>query len=515
MAANALRRPKAPVPSMPGQLPLINKNFREFDGINTQAARQAIRPTQFSWLENAMPIGYGNLKVVKQVSGVLATLAATAYYSKSFAIGTTAYMFYALSNGACYQVLLQAPYTVTLIGVFATSGVQIAQWKTERILIITTLAPGYYDWNGAVLTILGGISSAPTSGFAIATYGSRVWIASERTLSYSDVASYTSFAGAGGNTVISDESFSGNITQLLSANNFLYVFSGDSINVIADVQVVGVVTQFSNTNISANSGSEFTQTIFPYYRAIWYLNRDGVFALYGATPRKASDELDGIFQLIDFSLPITGGTVSIYNILCAAFMFTYNDPAGGPRKIIAIYFNKKWFIASQGDSLVIMASSNGLNSGGVDTLFACDGMQIFELFNDNAADIDSKVMTALWDMDDFIRIKESMRLGIEANVQGDGQLTPTVDTESFSQSPANTFSGSFAFDWLNSIGQAFSWLNSIGQQFTWLSTGYIWFQGDVETSGHYLGITSESNSPGLQYSGFQLQYRLLVANWGD
>lgn len=511
---------------MPGQLPLINKNFREFDGINTQAARQAIRPTQFSWLENAMPIGHGNLKVVKQVSAVRQAFAAEAYYTKGFIIGSTAYMFYAFNDGSAYQMLASAPYTTTLIaapgtftnGSVGVGGVQIAQWKTERILIINSTAPGYYDWNGAVLTPLGGVGGAPSGGDTIATYGSRVWISNARTLSYSDVASYTSFAGAGGNTIISDESFSGNVLQTLSANNFLYIFSGDSINVIADVQVVGGVTQFSNTNISANSGSEFPLSIIPYYRAIWYMNRDGIFALYGATPRKASDELDGIFQRIDFSQFVSAGTVSLYNILCVAFMFTYNDPNVGARKIIAIYFNKRWFIASQGDDLSVMASSHGLNAGGTDTLFSAGGSplsSVFELFNDSTSAIDSKVQTALWDMDDFIRIKEAMRLGIEANVSGDGQITPTVDNETFSQSPQNTFSGSFAFDWFNSIGQAFSWLNSLGQQFTWLSNGYVWFQGDVETSGHYLGITSESTGAGIQYSGFQLQYRLLVANWGD
>ena len=39
----------------------ISKNFK---GINTQANRTAIDSDEFSWLENAQPIGYGNVKTV-------------------------------------------------------------------------------------------------------------------------------------------------------------------------------------------------------------------------------------------------------------------------------------------------------------------------------------------------------------------------------------------------------------------------------------------------------------------
>jgi len=35
---------------------------KQFKGLDTKANRTAIEDTEFSWLENAMPIGYGNLK---------------------------------------------------------------------------------------------------------------------------------------------------------------------------------------------------------------------------------------------------------------------------------------------------------------------------------------------------------------------------------------------------------------------------------------------------------------------
>ena len=42
--------------------------IKAFKGVNTKANRTAIEEDQFSWLENAMPIGYANLKVTPTYS---------------------------------------------------------------------------------------------------------------------------------------------------------------------------------------------------------------------------------------------------------------------------------------------------------------------------------------------------------------------------------------------------------------------------------------------------------------
>ncbi len=42
-----------------------------------------------------------------------------------------------------------------------------------------------------------------------------------------------------------------------------------------------------------DAGTDLPQSIISYYRSIWYMNESGIYALYGATPRKASDALDG------------------------------------------------------------------------------------------------------------------------------------------------------------------------------------------------------------------------------
>lgn len=512
MATQAARR--NPLPQAPGEIPSQDKIFREFKGINTQAARESIDPDQFSWLENIMPIGGANAKVVAAPSGIKATLASTAYYRKGYNIAGVNYGFYACADGSAYQVNLTS-YAITLIAAAATfpaSGTQIAQWKNERILIIN--ATNYYSWDGASLTVLGGTTSAPTAGQCIATYASRVWISNGRTINFSKPASYTDFAAPGGNTIISDSTLTSDIQQLLSANNFLYFFGVDSINVIADVSVnaAGTATLFSNTNISANSGTNLPQAIVPYYRAIWYMNPYGIFGLYGATPRKASDELDGIFPLIDFTRPVTSGTVVVYNILCAAFMFTYNDPLlGTARKLIALYFNKKWFVASQGDSLVGLMTNN---EAGIDNFHGDDGTNIYDLFSSTTTAITSKVQTALWDFAEMVRVKQALKLGVETNTPAAvAILSPTVDTELNSQAPNNSFTSSYTFSWTNNAAAPFTWTNSLGATFTWVSAGYVWLIGGVDQQGHYLGITITSQTPQLQYIGLQLQYRMLPGGW--
>lgn len=512
MAVQAAKR--NPVPQAEGQIPSQDKIFREFEGINTQSARQAIKPEQFSWLENIMPIGFGNMKVVAAQSAIKATLTAESiYYRHGYNISNVGYMFYACTSGAAYQVNLTtfAKTVICAAGTFPATGTQITQWKDERILIINTT--NYYSWDGATLTALGGTTSAPSAGQCIATYAGRVWISNGRTINYSKAASYTDFGAPAGNTVISDSTLTSDIQQLLSANNFLYFFGIDSINVISDVSVnaAGTATLFSNTNISANSGTNLAQTIFPYYRAIWYMNTSGVFGLYGATPRKTSDDLDGIFQLIDFTKPVTGGTVLIYNILCAAFLFTYNDPTAGARPLMAVYFNKKWFVASQGSSLTGMATNN---ISGTDNIYADDGLNIYTMFNSTTTAITSKAQTAFWDFGEMVREKQALMIGVEANLAAQtATVTPTVDSEFVQAAPSGNFSGSFSFLWYNSNNVLFSWFNSLAQPFTWLTSGYVWFIGSVENQGHYLGITLNSSSPQIQYSGMQLQYRMYGGGW--
>ena len=73
--------------------------FRDVGGINTQAYRTSIKDTEFSWLENVMPIGHGNLKCLPAVTASLATISPNvANYMETANIGGTNYVYMFCNN---------------------------------------------------------------------------------------------------------------------------------------------------------------------------------------------------------------------------------------------------------------------------------------------------------------------------------------------------------------------------------------------------------------------------------
>lgn len=144
-----------------------NHSLVDFGGVNTQALRQQIGDNEFAWLEDVMPIGHGNMKVLPGPSSSLVTLPNNdvAYYMAGGNISGVEYMFMFCASGAAYQVNLSS-YEITTIGAagtFSASGTAFAQWKNERIVIVDP-ANGYFDWNGTTLTTYKGSIFSVTIG---------------------------------------------------------------------------------------------------------------------------------------------------------------------------------------------------------------------------------------------------------------------------------------------------------------------------------------------------------------
>lgn len=555
--------------------------LKDFLGVNTQANRTAIAENQFAWLENVMPIGYANLRVVPFQGSPVATIAAVNItYWKYVNINLTDYLIAVTAGGAAYAINLSS-FAVTTIAAAATftGTVAVSQWKNERVLFIA--GNGYFDWNGttfvtdsavftftgsvtsnvmtvtvagsqplavgqtisgagvtagayitAILTGSGGVGTysvtsanvgsesltatptAPAAGSTIATFAGRVWIGNGRTVTFSAPASYTDFqtADAAGSFTITDETLQSNIISLFTANNFLYIDGTSSFNVVSDVRVVGspAVTVFSNTNVGALIGSNFPASIFAFYRMVAFATNYGFYGLSGSTPQKLSDDLDGIIPLIDFTKAVSGGVVKLFNILCICFAFTYNDPVVGARKLLALFFKGKWFFASQGNSLTLIA---GAFKAGVPTTFGTDGTNIYQLFSDNVSNVNSTVQTALWPMKKPTVIKAVQKAGVEVTSPVSVvTLNGTIDTENNSQ-PLN-LSQSNVVTWVNNSLATVNWINNLSQQVTWLSGGFQFFAGDVQQVGRYFGLTLLSGSPMFTYNGIMSQYED-SANWGD
>jgi hypothetical protein len=384
-------------------------------------------------------------------------------------------------------------------------------------ILVTEAGTGYTSPPTITITDAGGSNANATctifnqSGTGIATFSGRAWISEERTVYYSAADSYNDFINvSSGFLTLTDSTLRTNIATIIAANNFLYIFGEDSINVFSDVRVNSVTgeTLFTNTNVSASIGSGFKYAIFPYFRSMLFLNRYGVYALVGATTSKISDSIDGVFTGIDFSLPITSGQVLINNILCAAWTFVYND-AGTPRTIQLVFFDRKWFVTSQGSTITRTASAT---LAGNIIMYGTTGTDLIKFYSNTTTGIDWELETALWPMGDPIRDKQALKVGLEATLGGAfASLQAFIDSEN-QQSAAIDFANTVF--WVNNVGTVIPWINNSSQQIGWTSqggsvtSGYFLYRSDAKMYGKYLGLTVTGNTTPFTINGFQLEHEL-------
>ena len=381
-------------------------------------------------------------------------------------------------------------------------------------IVVTNPGSGYTNSANLTVTVTGGgganatavgiINSADNVG--ISSFSGRVWIAFGRSIAYSAAGSYSDFTSvSAGTIVLTDSTLHGNIEQITSANNFLYIFGDNSINVFSDVRVTSVgVTLFTNTNISASVGSKRKDAIFPYFRSILFLNDYGVYALVGSTTSKLSDSLDGVFPLIDFTSPITGGQVLINNILCSAFNFKQSY-YGSSRYVQAVFFDKKWFFTSQGDTLKYVTSAP---VSGVINLYGTDTNALYRLYANSTSNVSATIQTSLNPMGDPIRTKQALKFAIEATITNTASISVTVDSETGS-SPAYSLSNSIY--WTNNISNTINWINNSSNIIYWnYTSGYALFKSDAQQYGKYLGLTMTSDSPPYVVNTFEFEHELRV-----
>ena len=446
-------------------------------------------------------------------SGTTAT--AIAQYN-TFATGTLSVLV--TNGGSGYGA--SGSFAVTFTGGSGGSGAAgtaIVSGGSVVSVIMTNPGSGYTtaptvgfgsgSGTGAVGTVV--LNNSPIVD--VATFSGRTWVAQGRTVTYSASTSPFDFTSvSAGSLTLTDETLHGNITALWSANNFLYIFGDDSINVFSDLRVSSTgSTLFTNTNVSASVGTKRIYAIFPYFRSLLFMNDYGIYALVGSTTSKISDPLDGIFPYIDFSKPVTGGQVIINNILCAAFNFYVNSsfPFGPSpsRYIQCVFFDKKWFITSQGNTLNYVTS---VPVGGVVTLYGVTSKQLFKLYGNPTANVASYIQTALDPMGDSIRTKQALKFGIEATLSNASTLTVTVDSESGS-SPPYTLTNNVT--WYNNVGTTIPWTNNSSATIGWVqSNGYFLYKSDAQQYGKYLGLTQTSNSSAFIVNTFEFEHELRV-----
>jgi hypothetical protein len=440
-------------------------------------------------------------------SGTTATAIAS---FNTFKTGTVAVTI--TNGGSGYINAANTVVTISGAGSNAAGTAIISGGQVTQV-IMTNPGSGYLA-NTAVAITGGGATNAATAVASVnlndivdvATFSGRVWVAAGRTVFYTAAGSYSDFTSvSAGSFTLTDSTLHGNIRAIVSANNFLYIFGDDSINVFSDLRVTSTgSTLFTNTNVSASVGTRRIKAIFPYFRSVLFMNDYGVYALVGSTTSKLSDPLDGIFTSIDFSLPVTGGQVLLNNILCAAFNFTYAPAGETPRQLQAVFFDKKWFLTSQG-ALDLIAS---LPVAGLINIYGVDDKDFYKLYNSSTATINSMIQTALSPMQDTIRTKQALKFGVEAILGQGATFTITVDSEEGSSPPYTL--NNFA-QWINNSSQVIPWINNSSVVIGWTTTNtYFLYKSDAQQYGKYLGLTLESSDPNFVVSTFEMEHELRV-----
>jgi hypothetical protein len=147
-------------------------NLAEFEGLNTQAARQSIGDQEFAWLENLMPVTDGELRSIPSNGAATYTSSAgtTVVYMIDYNIGATTYRAIFQSDGTAYQLNIATGLSTTISttpGTFYNGTVlpACAQWGSQGIVIVGTITgDDYWAWDGTTLYAAGSASPSWLNG---------------------------------------------------------------------------------------------------------------------------------------------------------------------------------------------------------------------------------------------------------------------------------------------------------------------------------------------------------------
>lgn len=542
----------------------------KFKGMNTQAQRMSIADEEFSWIENWIPLGDGNLRTLygKGENIYTAPVGKTVLCMSFYNIGTTPYGIAFLDDGTAVQFRTDTGGTTTVTSTANTfynggSLPQSVQWGRNGIVIVSDAsADCFYAWDGTTLykpgdqapSWLSGLSSnivvtgnehttvtidgmssvsgiqvgmsvtgtnipantfvasivSTTSititqaatgtaagvtltfswlmpkgikGTTIEAFQNRIWTAYQDTVTFSASGNGATFATAlGGGTFKSTDSFLKNsYICLKQANGYLYLFGDSSINYIGNVQTTvdatagTITTVFNNLNTDPQVGTPWNYSVVPYGRALMIVNTSGIYAMFGGSAEKVSDNLNGLFATA--TLPLTGITNQPSSAVATIFgkrlffvLLKAIDPFTGlSRRVMAAWDQKQFFVASQEIECTFI-STQEVNSEL--TAWGTDGNSIFQMFKTPSLTLTKKYKTKLWAGSSYLLTKQHLRSYIHAyDVSNTGSSVGfTVDSEINSTSQYS-ISNFMDVSWTNNSGDSVSWINNFAQDVSFIAGG--------------------------------------------
>ncbi len=472
--------------------------LRDFKGANLTDTRTSIDDTEFAFLENAIPIGKGNLKLVPGSTVLLANVTSSTIvtmwgFNMTTRGNTSAVLLTVNADGSMNQVEVSESGGVNTNTIIApintvTTDCRLTIWKDNPVLIEDP-KKGYFEWAGSTTVQ---VIDANKTGRDVAVFEGRAWLLTgSRTYTFSEPNHYADFTAAGGagTATLTDSAFPGKVTRLLSALEQLWVVGGGAVDAISNVQTAGGVTTFSTTNIVSSVGSTFPSSVSSFFRTFLFLTPYGIYAIVGATPQKLSDKLDGLFPALNLGTDAPSAVGTVHNVFVWCVLVTYNDPAVGLRPILLCFTQGKWFIASAG-TITWLTS---LIVNGIPEIFATDGKIVFRMFGSNSAAVTYLIKSKLFDFGDSTQMKEWIRFGLE--LQSDNVVTPLVTIENeipaLSANLNLTAANTIVFTGLGGVPIVFVGAGPI----TWVTTGLQLVRNaeGIEQFGQYLGYSIQGS----------------------
>src|SRR6516164_5209151 len=286
----------------------------------------------------------------------------------------------------------------------------------------------------------------------LAIFSGRVWLAATRQLSWSGTLGYDDFnlANAAGFTTIKDYDLVHSITGLRSLNNFLWIFGDESIKQIGTISVSGATTNFNIVTLSSDVGTTFPQTISSYNRLVLFANNVGVWAVLGSSVQKVSNEMDGIFRLIDFSQQLSAALSDIASRRVYCLLVRYIDPLQSrTRSLLLTYQAGQWYVCAQGDSLTAVTTAFVNSTAGSVETWGSSGPDLTWLLSAPSTSVGIILRTALTHHNKPNMGKKLLRAAVMQQAGNSAVMTFTLDTENGfdSQNYTVATSGVQSFDW--------------------------------------------------------------------
>jgi hypothetical protein len=374
------------------------------------------------------------------------------------------------------------------------------------VVAVNLTNPGTGNAAGAAITVVfTGANTTPATatvvvwpqlkGSTIAIFAGRVWIGGTglgagnqgRLLSWTGTAGFddTNPANAAGSTVITDADLAHSVTALRALNNFLYIFGDQSIKQIGSITVQSSITLFTPLTLASDIGTSFPMTILSYNRLVLFANKQGVYGIFGASVQKVSDDLDGIFQLTDFSLLPSAALNDLNNIHCYLLLLKYLDPVLGSRSIIVAFQQNKWFVVSQG-SLIAITSLPLASTTQVET-FGSSGSDVTQLLTNPNVAVPVTLRTALSSHGNLIQAKKAIKAGVAVTTSLAQNFSMLIETEN--NSVSYPLAAASIINWINNSGGLVTWQNNSLGTVVFIGGGFRFPYSSVDGYGKVLGAT--------------------------